>query len=560
MNVLPVIPLTVGLWPFQGDLTDISGNGLDFSRQSGAELGRFVSVTPGSSFLMMEQDYNNTPVLQTPASALLAIAGPITIEWLFVQNDAAEDYFFYAEEGAVHPFGAHFVGGRLNWFQSSNTPFAAGATDPVNTLHFGALVRDGANNVKYYQDGVLFGTVAVGAATAGSTPRLFCGYLARGKIATLRIVSRALSASEVAADSAYVYSDAPTPPAPEAGEGPNAIGSMPSGISLLTGDDSVLTGAGVCPTAPPLLVKDAASMLTGFESILTAGNPTDCGSTIVSRPPDGFIWYRGDSNDAAYMTVDGSNRISRLINQFPPDIDVTAVNSFGVALPNTQWPTWAANELNGLGGVTLDGSKSQFLNKIYPVGTLNMPTADGEPLRVLAVVRPNGLQSGGARGTLLTMRMTNDDFECCLRVASIFLFGEVQIPVSSAQNSKAQYIGTGSGPFPLGTALVTDYSDQNLLMDWTYRGVGSNPTAVARHNGEGFPLFDFSPTAVFPYTGVSGMSFGYCNAVDSCFWNGKFFELLVYKGADALDPDIGNEAWEYLNQKWGLELLSHPFT
>lgn len=559
MNILPVTDDTVGLWPFQGSLVDIGPNGLHFTQATGESLGKFTFPVSGQPFVMMTQDWNNTPLLQTPTSALLKINGAITVSWLFVQNDMAEDYFWYAEDGSAHPFGAHFVGNKLNWLQNStNTAFAAGATDPISTLHFGTLVRDALNNVSYYQDGVLIGTVAVGAAVGGATPRLYCGYLSRGKIASLRILNRAQTAMEVAADYAYVFSDAPTPPEPGPSEHPNALGSMDTGsIGVDTGSDSVDTACGTCAVAPPDLITDGASMQTGSESIDTATNPSACGSGIISAPPAGFLWLRADDSLPAYMTKNGSDQLSRWINQFPPAIDVEAQNVFGVPTPNSQRPVYMAGLApNGRGGLHLDGSKSQFLLKRYPNGTLNQPTADGEPLLIMAVVRPSAAMVDNTfYGTALTMRHTNEDLECSLRRADIFLYGKVQIPMSSAQNAHAHYIGTGTAPYPNGTAFVTDYGNQMLLMTWQWLGVGNDPNSVVRINGAGLPEFTFSATAMLPYDGVSGYAVGFCNANAGSYWDGDLFEFLGYRGADALDPDIYHDAFQYLNQGWSLNLF-----
>ncbi len=231
---------------------------------------------------------------------------------------------------------------------------------------------------------------------------------------------------------------------------------MPSWLtgsgSALTGNDSALTATGVCAPLHPDFIKDGASFLTGSESVLTATTPPACEEPHPPIVDDGFLWLNNKVDPAGLMVKDGSDRLTTWINQFTGPhaaVDSQSADAHGVPIANSQKAVWTQNVQNGLPGMLWSRAAFTNQNAIYPDGTLNKPTADNEPVTILAVVRPFDLQGGH----VLTLRLNNVDCEFMLehyQPAPTY-----QQPMSAAQDVQGVLFEEG----------LIDYSNQTLLID-----------------------------------------------------------------------------------------------
>lgn len=306
-------------------------------------------------------------------------------------------------------------------------------------------------------------------------------------------------------------------------------------VSELTGNDSVLTGAGVCPPFPDEMIADGASFPTGVtDSVLTATTPPACGPAPPDpEDPDGFLWLNNLANSTGLVVKDGSDRVTNWINQFTgihAAVDSESQDAHGVPLsPNTLWPVWTPNAQNGLPGMLWTRAAGTNMNGTYPGGTLNKPSADGAPITIFAVVQSFDIQGGA----ILTLRLNNPDFETMM-----WLYGPApgfQQGSSSAQDANGTLFDDG----------IINYANQTILVDWTYYDAVTPMEIFV--NGVQRPLYS---TGLQPaYSGVSGYSVGFCNAIFSRNWNGYLYEILGYLGADSARR---TETRAYLNDKWSI--------
>jgi hypothetical protein len=170
------------------------------------------------------------------------------------------------------------------------------------------------------------------------------------------------------------------------------------------------------------------------------------------------------------------------------------------------------------------------MNTAYPPGTFNKPTANNAPVTILAVVRSFDLQGGH----VLTLRLNNLDCEFMMEhygPAPAF-----QIPMSAAQDVQGVLFNDG----------IVNYSNQTVLIDWTFKGGGVVPDVFV--DGTQRPLLPPGNT-MGAYAGVSGYSVGFCNATFNRNWNGYLFEILGYIGQDV---GVRAAARTYLARKWGI--------
>lgn len=269
-----------------------------------------------------------------------------------------------------------------------------------------------------------------------------------------------------------------------------------------------------------------------------AGASHVCGPDV----DDGFVWWRMDEATPDLVTLNGSNQIRYIFNQFPPDIDQQPIDSNGVLLPTTNWATWTAGaSSNGLGMGLWDRALVTTYNRPYPPGTFNMPTNDDEPTLFLMVVKPLDLEGG----IFVTNRLNNNDNEMGLRL--YHPVGGTQLPITSEQNTNGYVFGDG----------IVDYTGQTILMTYEYWGetvLGANPVPNVYVNNVLRPLI-FGP--IKGYRGVSGISLGFVNAVFGFVPNAFIGEVIGYRGgtlanAQAIFPARRASATAYLMNKWGL--------
>lgn len=319
------------------------------------------------------------------------------------------------------------------------------------------------------------------------------------------------------------------------------LGSLPTGATgVETGSDSALTSSGVCAPEPGQLITDGTSFATGAESLLTASNPLPC--ELAPPTEDGFIWWRMDRNDPQLVTLEQSNGLRRIFNQFPPDIDQQPVDSNDVLLPRVQWADWTPNVHNGLGMGRWFRSQATTYNKVYPPGTFDQPTNDDEPTLFLVVVKPLDVEGG----IFVTNRLNNNDNEMGLRLYHPGGSAN-QLPITSEQDTNGYVFSDG----------IVSYNNQTILMTYEYWGEtvgGANPVPNIYVNGVLRPL-KFGP--IKGYRGVSGISLGFVNAVFGFVPNAFIGEVLGYRGlsyahAVATFPILRALATTYAMTKWAI--------
>jgi hypothetical protein len=260
MNLHPNIAGTVANWRFQGDTKDYSGNGFDLQvvdASTHAPLGAgaisYVAVSNKVNGVVTNDgclqavdmyfgDYAGNPVLMGPLSTALQISGPATWEWIGVQKGAnlgtyitctpptgrsggsAPDrigslYTLFWTTAQFAALSDQHIGSNLpapgyGVVTTASIPTWAGTNLPVvndwNAHHF-AYVRDASNNWTLYRDGLIKGTVlSAGTNTPLGNEVTFVGRCENGSdggqnlFASMRIVNYARTATQIAADAAYV--------------------------------------------------------------------------------------------------------------------------------------------------------------------------------------------------------------------------------------------------------------------------------------------------------------------------------------------------------------------
>lgn len=241
-------------------------------------------------------------------------------------------------------------------------------------------------------------------------------------------------------------------------------------------------------------------------------------------PPAGpLFWYKADAG----VTANGSNQVSEWADQTVNHFDMLPQDSGGTTQPTSSWPVLTPNAINGRAAMLYNGS-STLLQCIFPNGTTNKPSPDGAPVQVAAVVKANG--NGG---TICTLRLNNDDLEF-----DIFNhLGETQIFCSAQDARNMRIIPPDSSLFGV-----------NLLAAWQFYGAGVAPVGAFQANGVSKTL-GTSSSPITNYSGNSGFSIGYVNAVFGRVFNGYIGEVIGYLGTD---PTVAAAALAYLKAKWGL--------
>jgi hypothetical protein len=205
----------VGLWQFDGDLTDSSGNGLDLTLSTGSALYTKVFDLPGMFF-------NGATGLSRPSrDAALAISGNMTIEFMISTP-------LLSGLGTVCQFGdasSETEAGNILYrvisipdLISCGWEYGAGVdqnmTEVISTgsatLHFALVRKAGATEVRRFVNGALKTVdTSLTPPTGGtlSTVRLSVGddstgglYLKPAFLSSLKIIDGALSDDDVKAE------------------------------------------------------------------------------------------------------------------------------------------------------------------------------------------------------------------------------------------------------------------------------------------------------------------------------------------------------------------------
>lgn len=278
--------------------------------------------------------------------------------------------------------------------------------------------------------------------------------------------------------------------------------------------------------------RQGLSWQTGFTEQLMHGpdNAVFGVSGDSSSPPaNPLFWFKADAG----VTKNASNQVSKWADQSGNGLDVTPVTSFGGLLATSQWPVYTTNVINGLPGLLYSHAAVTAMQHLYDAGTLNKPTADGAPFMALALVKMASLFGG----YVVTLRLNDFDLEFGMRKTNLFLIGNCQIPVSSAQDSGAKIVQP-----------VIDYTGLPLAMDWQWFGASSNPQAAARINTSQLRWASAYASNSSNYSGESGFSIGYCNANNEAL-DGYITEVIAYAGTDSATL-AGARA--YMNKRAGI--------
>lgn len=104
MNILPNIPGTVLNMPLQGDLTDISGNGLNgTSLDAGTNLGTpavFATLPKSGSLQWLDVGAVTSNKVILPATPLLRFTGACTFQWLSTWHQSVTFSYFVCDDTA----------------------------------------------------------------------------------------------------------------------------------------------------------------------------------------------------------------------------------------------------------------------------------------------------------------------------------------------------------------------------------------------------------------------------------------------------------------------------
>lgn len=263
---------------------------------------------------------------------------------------------------------------------------------------------------------------------------------------------------------------------------------------------------------------------------------------INLAPPAGpLFWFKADAG----VTANGSNQVNLWKDQTPNHFDVIPIDNLGNPAGTANWPVFTPNVVNGLPGLLWNGAPGGVGSGTYlqyvPNPSLpppNVPTVDDAPVTVLALV--HALSFNG--GVVFCMRLRNQDLECGMRLAHIFGIGATQIPISNSQD-----VGTWKN-----TLTNVDYTGLDVVMEWRYYGAAANPQAAVFVNGVNIPFNLGTSDTMSGYSGQSGFSIGYCQAVDgtnNTTWNGYITETIGYLGTD---DATAVAARKYLMERGGL--------
>lgn len=204
----------VALWQLDESLTDVSGNGLNLTVESGTE--RYTELVPGLRGFFFDGD---TGLWRSAATAALQISGPMTVEFVGVFTNFVVDKPFVSHGAS----GETIANNYLYYFGSVGTGFgmrsyweeAAGANVEYTTPHMFplgtpchlALRRGASNATSFFVNGVQIGTTS-GVLTSpvdGTSGRFRMGRddlgaSLFGAMASVKIVASALTADQIKAE------------------------------------------------------------------------------------------------------------------------------------------------------------------------------------------------------------------------------------------------------------------------------------------------------------------------------------------------------------------------
>lgn len=199
-----------GLWQFNGDLTDVSGNGYNLTVSSGT--ARYTEILPGLKGL---QALTPLFIYNTTGTAL-QITGDMTIEALIQLNEYTTAPFFgfgsgvgggFASNNTLYQVSSASTSGGLTWscMTGSNAPVSYTVADRSIPLqgpcHFAATRT--SNVIQFYLNGLAFGAASttLTAPTGGGAAIMSIGSAGvQGPnmwLASLKVIPSALTSTQV---------------------------------------------------------------------------------------------------------------------------------------------------------------------------------------------------------------------------------------------------------------------------------------------------------------------------------------------------------------------------
>lgn len=200
----------VGLWQFDGDLTDSSGNSLTLSVSAGTIL--YSDIMPGFKAAW----FDNATALNRSAAAL-RITGSMTIECLMILDAGpnGNPWISHGIAGELETqniiYESAILSGRLpQWFSESGagvnalSALTTTALPPVHQLFHFAITRS-SGTVRHYVNGrALGGGLSHTTPTGGSLGSLVIGSSAAGAVygahmflSSLKIIPSALTLAQI---------------------------------------------------------------------------------------------------------------------------------------------------------------------------------------------------------------------------------------------------------------------------------------------------------------------------------------------------------------------------
>lgn len=168
----------IGLWQFDGDLTDSSGNGFTLSLGAGSTQ-QFVEMAPGLQGVW----FNGTTFYErTSTEATLQVSGPVTMEFIYLPTAPVLDLQMPLSHGAgtanevdnaLYQFSIN-SDQQPGFFWESVAPRANQANTgagliivPAGIPTHIAATRDGSDHVRFYVNGVQIGATITTSLPAG---------------------------------------------------------------------------------------------------------------------------------------------------------------------------------------------------------------------------------------------------------------------------------------------------------------------------------------------------------------------------------------------------------
>jgi hypothetical protein len=215
VNLHPDIAGCVGLWQFQGNLSDSSGGGNTMSVFVGTE--QYTTIDSYQAF-----DFNDASALVAPLAAALQLTGAFTIQWIMVPRRTDQTMFYFTcarpsgGPGTTYQLYASFFdsgSGKIHYFDTGGgfETFTPGGQGTLSTSHVYALRRGADYSLTLFEDGVAIATSTTSNTPSNGTELLRLGnyqwhdvpYL-DAAVASFRVLNYARSDAEILADYNYV--------------------------------------------------------------------------------------------------------------------------------------------------------------------------------------------------------------------------------------------------------------------------------------------------------------------------------------------------------------------